>query len=185
MADNYLERRMEDYRSGKMQSSIQRRRVTRSGQPVGVVQWELEENAVLLLVGNDRLRKALVGRLTQCGVYCAFCSVDVSGCAALAQRTGALFVPVKALDAAALEVGVAEVERRRSKMPMLVTDTPSIIDDLSLQLRRVVVIAGPAESSISKYSIIVTKEEDDEDVVADAVLFLATKSGGEIVRIEL
>lgn len=89
MADNYLERKMEDYRRGTSGA----RRLTHTGDVPGVLRLRLQPRAVLILDAAGRCDDTLVSMLTGAGCRVAFTCADASYGHALAQRVGALYLP--------------------------------------------------------------------------------------------
>ncbi|MDE6131197.1 MAG: hypothetical protein K2F74_06365 [Muribaculaceae bacterium] len=89
MADNYLERKMEDYRRG---SNATRRVLTHSGDTPGTLRLKLRPRPVLIY-GAQPCHESLVVLLTGAGFRVAITSADAAWGQKTAQRTGALFVP--------------------------------------------------------------------------------------------
>lgn len=94
MADNYLERRMEDYRSGRGGS----RRLHASSRS-GRLSLPYPHQYVLVLGGDTPAGRAVLEAFSHSGATVAF-TASADG-AALAQRTGARYYPMTAAEAAA------------------------------------------------------------------------------------
>lgn len=110
MADNYLERKMEEYRSGK--SAAPRRRVIPSGAVRPQVAVPLGEVTVLI-AGVD---EALVAAFANAGAKVRFCNADdeaISLGRRLAERWGAQYFPYnEAKTLALLDVSPDYIVRR-------------------------------------------------------------------------
>lgn len=94
MADNYLERRMEDYRSGRG-GSRRLHAPSRSGR----LSLPYPHQYVLVLGGDTPGGRAVLEAFSHSGATVAF-TASADG-AALAQRTGARYYPMTAAEAAA------------------------------------------------------------------------------------
>lgn len=110
MADNYLERKMEEYRSGK--SGAARRRIIPSGAVRPQVVVPLGEVTVLI-AGVD---EALVAAFANAGAKVRFCNADdeaISLGRRLAERWGAQYFPYnEAKTLALLDVSPDYIVRR-------------------------------------------------------------------------
>lgn len=93
MADNYLERRMEDYRNGKL--STRRMSSVSVKRPSMVLR-------VFIIGGNTEAGKRHVGMLRKYGWKVAFTDPDLKAGRELAQATGSQHHPVDIIDADAL-----------------------------------------------------------------------------------
>lgn len=101
MADNYLERKMEDYRSGK-NGNAKIKRVSSTSKP-GVIDVKFPPRRVFVTGGASGIGKAIVEAFRRADCRVAFCDIDSKAGAATAQATGAQFHPVDVRDANALE----------------------------------------------------------------------------------
>lgn len=97
MADNYLEKRMEDYRRGGGRTVVRR--------PQAGVRF-------LIVAALDAGAEAVVEKLQKGGCRVAFMEVDHRRGSEFAQRSGSLFIPVKDYDADALAFAVKTVSER-------------------------------------------------------------------------
>lgn len=86
MADNYLERRMDDYRAGRLNKPHQ------SANASAVLKYP---SLRVMVTGDGRLFEAVVSRLRSLGLRVAF----IGGSDTLAQQTGARRYPQGALSA--------------------------------------------------------------------------------------
>ena len=99
MADNYLERRMADYRSGRLAT-------TRIPRP------DTRRNA-LVADGLSPRGEARVRSLCASGQWrVAFCGNDYRRGSLLAQATGSRFYPVDGSDREQLDTVIADIEKR-------------------------------------------------------------------------
>lgn len=89
MADNYLERKMEDYRRGVSATH----RLTHTGDAPGVLRLRLQPCPVLIYNAEGTADETLISMLTGAGFKVAFTAADMSWARALAQRVGALYLP--------------------------------------------------------------------------------------------
>ena len=112
MADNYLERRMDDYRAGKLKAV--RRPAARPTADRGSLP-ELEGTRVLILspsASASQRVSSLVRLLISAGCKVAFTDSDSRAGNQLAQATGSQCHPIDHNDQAAVEASLALIERR-------------------------------------------------------------------------
>lgn len=93
MADNYLERKMDEYRSGKRAGAP--RRLTPTGQKAGTVTFPIDRLEVFV-TSPDTL---LITAFANTGCHVSFCGEDRHEGMHIAERTGARFYPFPADDA--------------------------------------------------------------------------------------
>ena len=86
MADNYLERRMEEYRSGKLSSRPKAVRTVSRGEGDLVVHFP--KLRVLIAGGLDAVGRAIVGAFRQVDCRVAFFDTDYRQGNLMAQSTG-------------------------------------------------------------------------------------------------
>lgn len=84
MADNYLERKMDDYRSGRISKSSTRRNV--SSQP-----FPLEGKRALVTGGTSPIGRAIISEFIKQGAKTAFCDINLEAGNSFAQQSGARF----------------------------------------------------------------------------------------------
>ena len=101
MADNYLERKMEDYRAGKG-NSPKSQRVSSVPKP-GTINIKFPPRRVFVTGGASGIGKAIVEAFRKADCRVAFCDIDSKAGTATAQATGAQFYPVDVRDVDALE----------------------------------------------------------------------------------
>lgn len=91
MADNYLERKMEEYRSGK--GVTYRHRTTPTGARPGTLNVKFPSRRVLVTGGARGIGRTIVKAFCDAGCRVAFCDIDSKAGAATAQATGRSFIP--------------------------------------------------------------------------------------------
>lgn len=101
MADNYLERKMEEHRNGG--ASRYRPHTTPSGQRAGMLCQKFPPRRVVVTGGASGIGRAVVKAFADAGCRVAFCDVDSRQGPLTAQATGARFYPVDVSSAEALE----------------------------------------------------------------------------------
>ncbi|MBR5332166.1 MAG: SDR family oxidoreductase [Muribaculaceae bacterium] len=101
MADNYLERKMEDYRSGKS-ATTKSHRASSTTKP-GTINVKFPPRRVFVTGGASGIGRAIVEAFRKADCRVAFCDIDAKAGAATAQATGAQFHPVDVRDVDALE----------------------------------------------------------------------------------
>lgn len=90
MADNYLERRMEEYRSGKLTRQGVRR-VSAFSLPKDKILVDFPQRTVIVAGNPDVVSEAVVRSFIAAGCKTAFCCEDMRNGQMLAQTTGARF----------------------------------------------------------------------------------------------
>jgi hypothetical protein len=88
MADNYLEKKMEEYRNGAKTSAKRYITVTRRPTP------ELDGKRVFVTGGAHGVGAAIVKALRNEGCKVAFCDMNTKTGYEVAQKTGARFYPI-------------------------------------------------------------------------------------------
>ncbi|MCM1027996.1 MAG: SDR family oxidoreductase [Pseudoflavonifractor sp.] len=116
MADNYLERRMEDYRSGRLRATSRgSKSATATPLPSSVAETLGPSTRILILTrsasASSRAR-ALIGLMRMPGCRVAFTDINSAEGTRLAQATGAQCHPIDWTDEAALERSRGLIERR-------------------------------------------------------------------------
>lgn len=96
MADNYLERKMEDYRAGKSSGS---KRPSSPGSP----RKRLKGKRVFVTGGARGIGSAIVEEFIREGARVAFCDIDSELGRKVAEQTGARFYPCDVADAEAFD----------------------------------------------------------------------------------
>lgn len=99
MADNYLERRMEDLRSGRIGASA-RRHTAMSAKNPHTLTVTFPEMRILVADGLSELGKAIVKAFRSVGMKVAFCAPEQREGNLFAQESGARYCPVAEMDQA-------------------------------------------------------------------------------------
>lgn len=99
MADNYLEKKMEEYRSGAL-SRPNVRRHSPSGARPGTVSFKIDQLRVLVTDGSTNAAQAVIRKLRDAGCRVAFVSADDKAGRTLSQATGSRYYPAAAADGA-------------------------------------------------------------------------------------
>lgn len=107
MADNYLEKKMEEHLKG--QKPTYRHKTTPSGNKPGNISFKFPPCRVFVTGGASGIGASIVSAYREAGCRVAFCDADSKKGAATAQRTGAQFHPVDVTDADALEACLIRV----------------------------------------------------------------------------
>lgn len=96
MADNYLERKMEEYRSGKLSGKSTPRHRGNTLIPATGYDVKLIGSQRVLVVGdcNDGVGLEILKMYRSLGCKVAFCDVDSKQGTAMAQKLGCRFYPV-------------------------------------------------------------------------------------------
>lgn len=112
MADNYLEKRMEEYRAGKLAPKV-RRVVHTSSAPVdGALILNFPMLNVVIIGGGIALLSETVRRFRSVGARVAICHSDNRLCTPLAQSCSCRYYPFDENDASRREAVLADVEER-------------------------------------------------------------------------
>lgn len=152
MADNYLERKMEDYRSGKGGTSKIKRVSLNPKQ--GTVNVKFPPRRVFVTGGASGIGRAIVEAFRKVDCRVAFCDIDTKAGMSTAQATGAQFYPVDVRDVNALEACMTRLLDAWGDIDVIVNNVglgcfvplvESTVDDfdnvLALNLRPVFVTA--------------------------------------------
>ncbi len=107
MADNYLERKMEEYRSGISQHRVVKR--TPSGAKPGTINIKFPSRRVFVTGGAKGIGRAIVGAFRNADCRVAFCDNDTKAGAATAQAMGAKYYPIDVTDANALDTCLTRI----------------------------------------------------------------------------
>lgn len=92
MADNYLEKKMEEHRRGTVVKTV--RRLSPPGERRGTVSLKIDELRVLVTDASEENGAAIVKRLRYAGCKVAFASGDDKAGRNLAQESGARHYPM-------------------------------------------------------------------------------------------
>lgn len=113
MADNYLENRMADYRSGQTSASVQAAKATRTA---------IKKNSpsVLIVGGETEKGKQLIRYFRSLGWRVAFTHPALTDGRTLAQTTGAQHHPIDPMNGEALNGSICLIAERWGHLDMIV-----------------------------------------------------------------
>lgn len=128
MADNYLEKKMDDYRRGA-NSRTPRRSYT---NPAAARCLTVEPQRIVAVLSDRALLESVLSLMQGLpGVKVAFAGSDTRAGTQLAQATGALFVPADPHDETTPAKVTAEATKRWDSVDTLLTDIPSLASTAS------------------------------------------------------
>lgn len=108
MADDYIGKKMDDYRRGTLRPTPPRRLTPSGGRP-GTLSVKFPPRRVFVTGGAHGIGRAVVAALTAAGCRVAFCDCDSRAGALTAQHTGSQFHPLDVTDATALDGAMERV----------------------------------------------------------------------------
>lgn len=111
MADNYLEKRMEEYRAGKLAPKITRTAAAPQHKP-GEVTVAFPPMNALVLCGDAALTQTVCGAFRKADMRVAFCMADNREGTRIAQTTGSRFYPYAVDDVVKLGSTIADLADR-------------------------------------------------------------------------
>lgn len=120
MADNYLEKKMEEHLKGGPQHRT--RRLSPSGNRPGKLTVDFPPRRVYVTGGASGIGAAIVKAFCDAGCKVAFCDIDTKSGAATAQRCGAQFHPLDVTDTAALEASIHRVQEQWSAVDVMINN---------------------------------------------------------------
>lgn len=168
MADNYLEKRMDDYRSGRLSPSHRNQKLTPGGKPSGMVGFQLEVSRVFVAMECPQLREAISRGFADAGCRVAFCGTDRAAGTKEAQRFGMMFCPVDRLDADTADRMIALVSERWHGVDLVVTD-----------------MAGISAGSQAKMLVVASKSRCAEPTDGCSAVIYAAPAGGQFSEKEV
>lgn len=130
MADNYLERKMEEYRSGSLGRRTVRS-VSSTVLPKGKIAVDFPQRTVIVVGECDVISRGIVSRFVSAGCKTAFCSVDRKAGATLAQSFGARFYPVRNIDRESFVEMVDDVTSHWGRPDTLIVNSDNRSDGLT------------------------------------------------------
>lgn len=140
MADNYLEKKMEEHRRAAVAKSATRR-IAPTGERAGTISFKIDPLRVLVTDGMSGHSAAVISRLREAGCKVAFAGTDDKGGRALAQKSGARFYPASFAGNIA-----ADLEKTWGGLDAVVVTDGKMPDGVKVGgLRRVVVIGNSPE----------------------------------------
>lgn len=120
MADNYLERKMEEYRAGAL--SKPKRHLSPTGNRRGKLTIDFPSRRVYVTGGASGIGAAIVKAFCDAGCRVAFCDKDKDKGAETAQRCGAQYHPLDVTDTSALEASLAKVRKAWGDIDIVVNN---------------------------------------------------------------
>lgn len=127
MADNYIERRMEDLRSGRIQSSLNQRVASSARSP----QKRMAGLRVVVTGGANGIGAEIVRQFRREGASVDFIDIDRTNGPKLAQATGSCFRPVDISDSAAYEQTLLDIIKQRGDIDVIVNNA-AVVDFVPL-----------------------------------------------------
>ncbi len=107
MADNYLEKKFEEYNANRGKRPQTKRTTTLP--KAGTIQMKFPPRRVFVTGGAKGIGRAIVARFCSAGCRVAFCDIDSRAGQSTAEATGSRFYPVDVTDASALRHAVESV----------------------------------------------------------------------------
>ncbi len=148
MADNYLEKKMEEHLSGRRPAY--RPKATPSGSRPGTLSFKFPPRRVFVTGGASGIGASIVKAFCNAGCRVAFCDIDNKQGAKTAQDTGSQFYPLDVADSIALDSCLSKILELWGDIDIIVNNvgisqflplTETSIDDfdkiLSVNLRPV------------------------------------------------
>ncbi len=129
MADNYLEKRMEEYRAGRLanKSKVVVKSVAK-GRPGDVV-VNFPSLRVLLLGGPVGLISRISGMFRMAGSKVAFCHGDRKKCTPVAQANGSRYYPYDMADFSKVDLIIDDLSDRWNGFDVVI-DLRDVVDDV-------------------------------------------------------
>ena len=119
MADNFLERKFEEYQSKKGATT---KKVVSSAPKPGTFNVKFPARRVFVTGGANGIGKAIVAKFREVGCRVAFCDLDEKAGQATAEATGSQFYPVDVADADALDKCVQTILSKWEDVDILVNN---------------------------------------------------------------
>lgn len=177
MADNYLEKKMEDYRRGNLKRLPRQRGSVGSGN-VSVL--PVQSQRIALVVRNRVIREALLVAFQQIGgLKVAFLGSDYREGNLLAQKYGALFVVGSVSDS--MDGLLAQASKRWGGIDVVVADDESCLNDVAE--KQVLINFETKQTQIDKDSRNVNTTSNIIEVVVPFADFSADAIAKSIVMI--
>ena len=120
MADNYLERKMDEYRSGNLNKT--KHRTSPSGNRPGKLTIYFPARRVYITGGASGIGASIVKAFCDAGCRVAFCDKDTKKGTDTARRCGAQFHPLDVTDAAALNASLAGVRHAWGDIDIIINN---------------------------------------------------------------
>lgn len=120
MADNYLEKKMEEHLKGGAQHRP--KRLSPSGNRPGKLTVDFPSRRVYVTGGAAGIGASIVKAFCDAGCKVAFCDIDAKTGTATAQRCGAQFHPLDLTDTRALEASILRVQEQWGAIDVMVNN---------------------------------------------------------------
>lgn len=120
MADNYLEKKMEEHLRGA--SLHRQKRLSPSGNRPGKLTVDFLPRRVYITGGAAGIGAATVKAFCDAGCKVAFCDIDTKTGTTTAQRSGAQFHPLDVTDTNALEASLRRVQEQWGAIDVMVNN---------------------------------------------------------------
>lgn len=182
MADNYIERKMEEHCRG---SAPFKRKLTPAGQRPGKVLIDFPPINAYVIDGASGYGALAVKTLCDAGCRVAFCAVDAKLGAATAQRCGAQFHPVASITPSAIIASMDRVENQWGPIGLIVDcgSDAAILQSCrdNARILRLVADSCVNSSSIGNANTIVLPSEGiDDRGVSTLILLLSSPAAHSI-----
>ncbi len=182
MADNYLEKRMEDYRKGSLSKS-KYTPASAKRRPCSVAGLRLAYTTAFVAISDTAIREAVVREFAASECRTAFISDDGRAGASLAQASGAMFCPAADLSQDSVDRMAAVARDRWGELALLITDLPT----LTLDAHILYIAREPLQSSVGFGSthrdVIRIASVDEASDIALATALRACRSASEVLKI--
>jgi NAD(P)-dependent dehydrogenase (short-subunit alcohol dehydrogenase family) len=120
MADNYLEKKMEEHRNGG--TARKRANLSPAGRRRGEVAYNIGERTVFVTGGASGIGRAIVKAFCDAGCNVAFCDINTKAGNATAQQTGSRFYPLDVTDTEALRNAIDDFSTRRGGLDIVINN---------------------------------------------------------------
>lgn len=181
MADNYLEKKMDDYRRGNI-NTLSRRRSSSGANPSAL---PILAQRIAIAVENEHLTDALLSLFQQIGgLKVAFVGTDYRKGNQLAQNRGALFVKVPSFSADAVDTLLSQAATRWGGVDALISDNADSLTNSvarrilidTINSRTLIDTEDHQNSTISDFPInrIIASLDSDVKSIAHAAVMLLT-----------
>ncbi len=148
MADNYLERRMEDYQNGKLAT-----RNRRSGSINQIKSSDISAMRIFVTAGTIGIGEKIVEHIAKHGCKVAFCDTDIKAGRQLSQATSSQFHPMSEIALPHIKKSLDYVAEKWGGVDVVIdTCTPSIsgLENLPiLEKASVITVKSGGSSSVN------------------------------------
>lgn len=180
MADNYLEKKMDDLRSGRLIPAAAR---GRGESRKGVWTMDFPCRRVLVAEGCDEVGKAVIVEFCRIGCKVAFMSSDINAGTALARESGARFIQCDLTDSMRVADAVAVLVKAWRDVDIVI-DTTGVSSERILTALALHRAALPYPNDFGGRVVVITGD-DVAETRSDEVTTLASRYGMTFNRIVL